>query len=104
MGVVIENFFSVQKRTVSGNLKPNEMQKPTIGITSLAAYGVSRHIPILFPETSIIIALSEVMHSGKTSNEYSVFGVTYDHRLHSGVQISKMLKSMNNQLTTIKNN
>jgi len=100
----IEKLFSLQKRTVTGDLKPNEMQKPTIGITSLAAYGVSRHIPILIPETSIIIALSDIMFSDRKINEHSVFGVTYDHRLHSGVQISKMLKAMNNQLITINNN
>ena len=95
----IENLFSLQKRTVNGDLKPNEMQKPTIGITSLSSYGVSRHIPILLPNTSIMIALSDKLPFGNKNSIYCVFGVTYDHRLHTGVQISKLLNSFQRSIS-----
>ena len=91
----------MQKRTVTGNLKPNEMQKPTIGITSLSSYGVSRHIPILLPNTSVMIALSDKLPFGNKNSIYCVFGVTYDHRLHTGVQISKLLKGFDRSIQNI---
>lgn len=97
----INNLFSLQKRAATKRLKFNETQKPTVGITSLAAHGVSRHIPILIPNTSIMLALSDTLPTEKHNNKSSVFGVTYDHRIQTGVQISKMLKHINKLITSL---
>jgi pyruvate dehydrogenase E2 component (dihydrolipoamide acetyltransferase) len=97
----IENIFSLQKRTVSGKLKSYEMKNPTIGISSLSSHGVSKHIPVLLPRTSLIMALSDVLPNTHSDDSLSVFGITYDHRLHTGVQISVLLKELNNTILNI---
>ena len=63
----------------------------TAGFTSLAAYGVTRHIPILLPGTSVMLAHSSPMPSAG-GVETTVLGVTYDHQLHSGAEIGRLLQ------------
>lgn len=98
----IESIFSVQKKTVSGNMNLNEMNQPTIGITSLSSQSMSRHIPILLPHTSIMFALSDVLPNTNEKGKYCSFGITYDHRLHSGTQISQLLNKFDLSINNIE--
>ncbi len=97
----IENIFSIQKRTISGNIKPNEVNQPTIGITSLSSHSISRHIPILLPYTSIMFAISDILPNANDKGIYCSFGITYDHRLHSGTQISQLLNKFDHSINNI---
>ncbi|MBF0244028.1 MAG: 2-oxo acid dehydrogenase subunit E2 [Planctomycetes bacterium] len=61
--------------------------KATVGFTSLAACGVSRHVPVLLPDTSLILAHSAPLGTGAT-----VIGASYDHRVHTGLQVAELLR------------
>lgn len=66
---------------------------PTGGFTSMASFQVIRHIPILLPGTSIMLAHSadSQLSDGTTT---TVIGTTYDHQLLSGADVGRMLKQL----------
>ena len=85
----VKALQNLQKRAVAGRLAPAETSGATLTLTSLAIANASRHIPILPPHTSLIIA-----HSAKPEQGPGVIGATYDHRLHDGYSVAKLLSSL----------
>ena len=74
----------LQRNAMRNKLKPEETQGATIGFSSMARWGVSRHMPVLAPNTSLMVAHGE-------SAQGAVLGATYDHRVLSGGEAAEIL-------------
>jgi len=85
----IETMGDIQRRAMAHKLAPNEMSGATIAFTSMARWNVSRHVPILPPQTGLIVAHSAPRGSGK-----AVLGASYDHRLLSGFEVVQVLQAL----------
>jgi len=85
----IEAMGSIQRRAMAHKLSPSEMSGATIAFTSMARWNVSRHIPILPPQTGLIVA-----HSAPRGSGNAVLGATYDHRLLSGFDVVQVLQAL----------
>jgi hypothetical protein len=49
-----------------------------------------------------MLALSDFLpFTSANSDKFSVVGCSYDHRIHNGVQISKVLRYFENQLQNL---
>ena len=81
----------VQRHAMGHKLKTEEVQGATIGFSSMARWQVSRHIPILAPNTALMIA-----HAAPKGRKRAVLGASYDHRVLSGFDTARLLQ----QLTT----
>lgn len=46
----------LQRRAITRELKASELQGATIGFSNMARWGVLRHIPVLAPHTSVMVA------------------------------------------------
>jgi pyruvate/2-oxoglutarate dehydrogenase complex dihydrolipoamide acyltransferase (E2) component len=85
----IDAMGDVQRRAMAHQLNAGEMSGATIGFTSMARWNVSRHVPILPPQTGLIVAHSAPRGSGK-----AVLGASYDHRLLSGFDVVQVLQAL----------
>ncbi len=94
----IDGIFSLQRKAMKKQLEQDHLTGATVGITSLAAFGVTRHQPILPPFTSLMLALSEPIPLAIDGRKFASFGMTYDHRLHTGVTVAGILNRLNNYL------
>lgn len=78
----------VLRRAAGHNLKESEASGATIGFSSMERWKVTRHIPILSPHTSLMIA-----HAAGQGGK-GVLGASYDHRVLNGGQVVAMLKKL----------
>lgn len=78
----------IQRRAAGHKLKPGEISGATISFSSMARWKVSRHVPVLPPYTSLIVA-----HATSVSGT-SVLGATYDHRALNGFQVAQTLRKL----------
>lgn len=81
-------MFDLQKRATTHSLGPDETSGATIGFSSMARWKVSRHIPVLAPQTSFMVA-----HTA-ASAEQAVLGATYDHRVMNGSHVVSALRKL----------
>jgi pyruvate/2-oxoglutarate dehydrogenase complex dihydrolipoamide acyltransferase (E2) component len=84
----VDRLNELQRRAMKHTLKPAEMSGNTISFTSMARWNVSRHMPVLPPHTSLIVA-----HGGRVG-EQVVLGATYDHRVLSGADAVLALRAL----------
>lgn len=84
----------IQRRAAGHKLTPLELQGATVSFSSMARWKVSRHIPILPPQTAIMIA-----HAVSADGTH-VLGATYDHRVLSGFQVVNTLRKLSKPTTT----
>ncbi|MCH9638837.1 MAG: 2-oxo acid dehydrogenase subunit E2 [Betaproteobacteria bacterium] len=83
----VNRMIELQRNAASHKLNPNELQNATIGFSSMARWKVGRHIPILSPHTTMMIA-----HTVDTNGQ-AVLGASYDHRvLHGGDVVNTLQK------------
>ena len=85
----IQALGEVQRHAMGHKLKPHEAQGATLAFSSMARWNVTRHMPILPPQTSLMIAHAATGPHGK-----AVLGVTYDHRVLSGFDAVKLLMDL----------
>lgn len=85
----IEAMGEVQRHAIARKLRPDEATGATVTFSSMARWKVSRHIPILSPYTSLMIAHAAPRGSGK-----AVLGASYDHRLLTGFEVAQVLQSL----------
>jgi pyruvate/2-oxoglutarate dehydrogenase complex dihydrolipoamide acyltransferase (E2) component len=78
----------LQRRAVSHSLKETEASGATIGFSSMERWKVTRHIPVLPPHTTLMIA-----HAA-TRGDKGVIGATYDHRVLNGAQVVAALRQL----------
>jgi pyruvate/2-oxoglutarate dehydrogenase complex dihydrolipoamide acyltransferase (E2) component len=82
----------LQRRATAQRLAPVEMRGTTVGFTSMARWGVRRHVPVLPPRTALMVA-----HSATPRDERpAVLGATYDHRLLTGFDVARLLQKLAN--------
>ena len=79
----------VQRHAMAHKLSVAESQGATIGFSSMARWQVSRHIPILAPNTALMVA-----HAAPKGRDRAVLGATYDHRVISGFDTARLLQQL----------
>ena len=97
----VEAIINLQRKSIKNKLTPAELKGMTIGITSLAAFNITKHQPILPPYTSIMLAHSNSLPFDAHGHEYSILGVTYDHRIHNGASVSNLLQNISQQISNL---
>lgn len=85
----IERLGEIQRRAIARKLKAEDVQGATIAFSSMARWNVTRHIPILPPFSSLIVAHAAPRESGS-----AVMGATYDHRVLSGYDVIQVLQRL----------
>ena len=84
----VTELGELQRAAMKHSLKPEQTTEATIGFTSMARWKVSRHIPILLPQTGLMVA-----HSA-TINGNAQLGASYDHRLLTGFDVVQVLQKI----------
>jgi pyruvate/2-oxoglutarate dehydrogenase complex dihydrolipoamide acyltransferase (E2) component len=79
----------VQRHAIAKKLKPEEVSGATVAFSSMARWMVSRHVPILPPYCSMMIAHAAPKGSGR-----AVLGASYDHRVLSGFDVARALQQI----------
>jgi pyruvate/2-oxoglutarate dehydrogenase complex dihydrolipoamide acyltransferase (E2) component len=87
----VARLGELQRRAIARKLEPRELEGATIGFSSMARWEVSRHVPILAPWTAVMVAHT-VFGSGE--GRQGVLGITYDHRVLSGFEAARILRTL----------
>jgi pyruvate dehydrogenase E2 component (dihydrolipoamide acetyltransferase) len=85
---LVSRLGELQRSAMRGTLQPSDVSGATIGFSSMARWSVTRHVPVLLPQTAVMIAHSAP--SGATAT----LGATYDHRLLHGADVFKVLQML----------
>ena len=85
----------IQRRATARKLAADEVRGATISFSSMARWKVSRHIPVLPPQTALIIA-----HAVSASGA-AVLGASYDHRVLNGFQVVNTLRKLSRPATDV---
>jgi len=85
----IQALGELQRHAMGHKLKPQESQGATVAFSSMSRWGVTRHTPILPPQTSVMVA-----HAATKANGKAVLGATYDHRVLSGYDVVRFLSDL----------
>jgi pyruvate dehydrogenase E2 component (dihydrolipoamide acetyltransferase) len=87
-GAFVRNLTDLQHRAMRNSLRPAETCGATIGFSSMARWAITRHVPVLLPNTAIMIA-----HAA-TSRHNACMGATYDHRVLNGADAVNVLRTV----------
>jgi pyruvate/2-oxoglutarate dehydrogenase complex dihydrolipoamide acyltransferase (E2) component len=79
-------LMALQMAAMRKSLRPEETTGATLAFTSMARWPVTRHIPILPPYVSFIVA-----HTAAAADGSSHWGATYDHRVLTGFDAAQLL-------------
>jgi pyruvate/2-oxoglutarate dehydrogenase complex dihydrolipoamide acyltransferase (E2) component len=79
----------VQRHAMGHKLRPSESSGATLSFSSMARWNVSRHVPVLPPQTSLIVSHAATRGSGS-----AVLGASYDHRLLTGFDVAQVLQAL----------
>lgn len=85
----INALGEVQRHAMAHKLPPLEASGATLSFSSMARWNVSRHIPILPPQTALIIAHAAPKNAGN-----AVLGASYDHRVLTGFDVAQVLQAL----------
>jgi pyruvate/2-oxoglutarate dehydrogenase complex dihydrolipoamide acyltransferase (E2) component len=80
----VRELGGLQLAAMRHSLTPEQMADPTLSFSSMARWNVTRHMPILPPNTSLIVAHTAGSH----------LGATYDHRLLTGYDVVRVLQGL----------
>lgn len=86
----IDALGEVQRHAMAKKLRPDESMGATLGFSSMARWNVSRHVPVLSPYTSLMVAHSAPPKGGQSA----VLGASYDHRILSGHDVAGVLQEL----------
>lgn len=84
----VDAFAGLHRSAMRGKLQPADMKGATIAISSMARWPVLRHMPILPPFVSLMVA-----HSAAQDGR-SILGATYDHRVLDGAAAFQALNHL----------
>jgi pyruvate/2-oxoglutarate dehydrogenase complex dihydrolipoamide acyltransferase (E2) component len=84
----VQTFSGLQRKAAARSLTLEQTTGATAGFSSMARWPVGRHIPILPPYCSLMIA-----HAAPKGGP-AVLGATYDHRLLNGFDVVKTLEAL----------
>ena len=88
----VETLGGLQRKAMKLELKPDEAAGATVSFTSMARWGVSRHTPILPPNTSFMVAHSSPFKGPEGIS--AVLGACYDHRVLTGFDVARALREL----------
>jgi pyruvate/2-oxoglutarate dehydrogenase complex dihydrolipoamide acyltransferase (E2) component len=91
----VSELSEAQRSAIKHALKAEQTAGATIGFTSMARWNVTRHIPVLAPQTALMAA-----HSANI-NGSAQFGASYDHRLLTGFDVVQVLRALSSPSATI---
>jgi pyruvate/2-oxoglutarate dehydrogenase complex dihydrolipoamide acyltransferase (E2) component len=75
----VNRLSELQRSAMAHRLRANESAGATVSFTSMARWNATRHVPVLPPFTSLIVAHAATLPDGR-----GVLGATYDHRVLTG--------------------
>lgn len=78
----------LQRNALGHRLRSVDLTGATVSFSSMARWNVSRHVPVLPPHTSLIVA-----HAAAT-NGVGTIGATYDHRVLTGFDALAVLREL----------
>jgi pyruvate dehydrogenase E2 component (dihydrolipoamide acetyltransferase) len=84
----LDRLGELQRRALGKKLRPDECRGATVSFSSMARWNVSRHMPILPPFTSLIVA-----HAAPRDRP-AVLGASYDHRVLTGSAVARLLQKL----------
>ena len=84
----VSELSELQRAAMKRALRTEQTSNATIAFTSMARWNVVRHVPLLVPQTSLIVA-----HSAKI-NGLTHLGASYDHRLLTGFDVAQVLQAL----------
>jgi pyruvate/2-oxoglutarate dehydrogenase complex dihydrolipoamide acyltransferase (E2) component len=71
-------LVALKNAALNKMLRPEEAQGATVGLSSMARFQATRHVPVLLPHTALMVA-----HAAPGDGA-AVIGATYDHRVLTG--------------------
>jgi pyruvate/2-oxoglutarate dehydrogenase complex dihydrolipoamide acyltransferase (E2) component len=84
----VDTLSLLMRHGTKGRLTADQTGGVTVGFSSMARWKVARHMPILAPYTSLMVA-----HAHETDQMASL-GATYDHRVLAGGQVAAALHAL----------
>jgi pyruvate dehydrogenase E2 component (dihydrolipoamide acetyltransferase) len=78
----------LMRHGMKGKLTADQTGGVTVGFSSMARWMVTRHMPILAPYTSLMVAHTHGM------NQLASLGATYDHRVLTGGEVAAALQAL----------
>jgi pyruvate dehydrogenase E2 component (dihydrolipoamide acetyltransferase) len=84
----VDRLFELQRSAMKRTLKTNQSSGSTLSFTSMSRWKVARHMPVLPPQTALIVA-----HSSPVNN-VAFAGATYDRRVLSGYEAIQALQAV----------
>lgn len=84
----VNRLGDLQRRAAAHKLGSDETQHTTVAFSSMARWKVGRHIPVLAPYTSLMVAHT-VGADGR-----GVLGASYDHRVLTGSHVAAALRKL----------
>jgi pyruvate/2-oxoglutarate dehydrogenase complex dihydrolipoamide acyltransferase (E2) component len=83
----VRELGSLQLAAMRHSLSAEQTSNATLSFSSMARWGVSRHVPVLPPHSSMIVA-----HTATAT--VARLGATYDHRLLTGYDVARVLQTL----------
>lgn len=84
----VERLSGLMRRAMKDKLTSEETTDVTLSFSSMSRWQVSRHIPVLAPYTTLMVAHAHA----KTG--VAALGGTYDHRVLTGGEVAVVLRSL----------
>ncbi len=85
----IREMGEIQRRAMGHKLKSADTQGATVAFSSMSRWRVTRHMPILPPNTALMVA-----HAATGPDDQAVLGASYDHRVLSGFDVVRLLQEL----------
>jgi pyruvate/2-oxoglutarate dehydrogenase complex dihydrolipoamide acyltransferase (E2) component len=82
----VAQLGELQRKAMAKRLPSSQLSGASVAFSSMARWNVMRHVPILPPYSSLIVA-----HAGAVNADIAVLGASYDHRVLSGFDVSQVL-------------
>lgn len=84
----IDSLGLLQRQAMTKKINPENLYGSTIGFSSMARWNIHKHVPVLSPNSSLMIA-----HSASVGNTGTI-GATYDHRVLNGSDVASLLNEL----------
>jgi len=84
----VERLGRLQRGALARTLRAPDLTGATISFSSMARWNVSRHVPVLPPYTSLIVAHAQ------SRDGIGTLGATYDHRALTGYDALNTLRQL----------
>ncbi len=87
-GEFIDRLGRLQRSALANTVRAADLAGATVSFSSMARWNVARHVPVLPPHTSFIVA-----HAA-AQNGVGTIGATYDHRVLTGHEALSALQAI----------